>query len=74
VVDVPVDLQVQRLTSQRGMSDTEANQRIASQASRDDRLAVADVVVDNSGSLDDLDHRLDQVWEQLAGHGPDTKR
>jgi dephospho-CoA kinase len=77
VVDVPVEVQVDRLTSQRGMADAEAKQRIASQASREDRLAVADEVVDNSGSLTDLDQRLDQVWarlEQLAGHGPDTKR
>ncbi|MFI5692578.1 dephospho-CoA kinase [Kribbella sp. NPDC051586] len=74
VVDVPVEVQVQRLTSQRGMTDAEAKQRIASQASREDRLAAADVVVDNSGDLADLDHRLDQVWEQLTGHGPDTKR
>ncbi|WP_328999069.1 dephospho-CoA kinase [Kribbella sp. NBC_00709] len=74
VVDVPVEVQVQRLTAHRGMSDEEANRRISSQASREDRLAAADVVVDNSGSLDDLDRRIDQVWEQLAGHGPDTKR
>jgi dephospho-CoA kinase len=74
VVDVPVEVQVRRLTEQRGMPAEEAKQRIASQASREDRLAVATVVVDNSGSLDDLDHRLDQVWEQLQGHGPDTKR
>ena len=81
VVDVPVEVQVQRLTSQRGMTDEEAKQRIASQASRDDRLAVADVVVGNSGSLADLDRRLDEVWATLVrphsnreGHGPDTKR
>jgi dephospho-CoA kinase len=74
VVDVPVEVQVARLTSQRGMTDPEANQRIASQASREDRLAAADVVVDNSGSLAELDRRLDRVWEQLVGHGPDTKR
>jgi dephospho-CoA kinase len=74
VVDVPVEVQVRRLTEQRGMPAEEAKQRIASQASREDRLAAATVVVDNSGSLDDLDHRLDQVWEQLQGHGPDTKR
>ncbi|RZU01487.1 dephospho-CoA kinase [Kribbella rubisoli] len=74
VVDVPVEVQVERLTSQRGMTDAEANQRIASQASREDRLAAADVVVDNAGSPADLDRRVDQVWEQLTGHGPDTKR
>ncbi|HWD81093.1 MAG TPA: dephospho-CoA kinase [Kribbella sp.] len=77
VVDVPVQTQVERLTAQRGMTAAEAEQRIASQASRADRLAVADVVVDNSGSLADLDHRLDEVWatfEHRASHGPDTKR
>ena len=77
VVDVPLEVQVQRLTAQRGMTDEEAKQRIASQASRDDRLAAADVVVGNSGSLADLDRRLDEVWatlEHRQGHGPDTKR
>ena len=77
VVDVPVEVQVERLTTQRGMAADEARQRIASQASREDRLAVADVVVDNSGSLADLDRRLDEVWatfEQRLSHGPDTKR
>ncbi|GAA1159570.1 hypothetical protein GCM10009630_67110 [Kribbella jejuensis] len=77
VVDVPVEVQVERLTTQRGMAAEEARQRIASQASREDRLAVADVVVDNSGSLADLDRRLDEVWatfEHRLSHGPDTKR
>ena len=77
VVDTPVDVQLERLTSQRGMTETEAKQRIASQASRDDRLAAADLVVDNAGTLADLDRRIDEVWAALqddAGHGPDTKR
>ncbi|HEY3561383.1 MAG TPA: dephospho-CoA kinase [Kribbella sp.] len=77
VVDVPVEAQAERLIAQRGMTDAEAEQRIASQASRADRLAVADVVVDNSGSLADLDRRVDEVWatfEQRLRHGPDTKR
>ncbi|MFG1813110.1 dephospho-CoA kinase [Kribbella sp. NPDC049174] len=76
VVDTPVDVQVERLTTQRGMTEAEAKQRIASQASREDRLAVADLVVDNSGTLDDLDRRIDEVWaglQQRVGHGPDTK-
>ncbi|GAA2792352.1 dephospho-CoA kinase [Kribbella solani] len=77
VVDVPVEVQVERLTSQRGMTEAEATRRIASQASREERLAVADVVVDNSGSRADLDRRVDALWaewEHPAGHGPDTKR
>ncbi|WP_405066065.1 dephospho-CoA kinase [Kribbella sp. NBC_01510] len=77
VVDAPVDVQLERLTAQRGMTDEEAKRRVASQASRADRLAAADLVVENSGTLTDLDRRIDEVWatlEQRAGHGPDTKR
>ena len=76
VVDTPVDVQIERLTTQRGMTEAEGKQRIASQASREDRLAAADVVVDNSGTLEDLDRRIDEVWaglQQREGHGPDTK-
>jgi dephospho-CoA kinase len=75
VVDVEQELQVERLTSARGMTDKEAKARIASQATREDRLAAADIVVDNSGSLEELDRRVDEVWEELsqrAGHGPAT--
>jgi dephospho-CoA kinase len=75
VVDVPPDVQLERLTGARGMADEEARARIASQASRADRLAAADIVVDNSGTLEDLDRRVDEIWAELAeraGHGPDT--
>jgi dephospho-CoA kinase len=48
------------------MADEEAKARIASQASRDERLAVADLVVDNSGSLEELDRRVDEVWRELS--------
>jgi dephospho-CoA kinase len=75
VVDVPQELQVERLTGARGMTDAEVKARIASQATREDRLAAADMVVDNSGSLEELDRRVDEVWEELsqrAGHGPAT--
>ena len=46
-------------------------------AAREDRLAVAGLVVDNSGTLEDLDRRIEEVWAELrqrSGHGPDTKR
>ena len=38
---------------------------MAAQASREQRLAVADIVIDNSGSLDDLDRRVAEVWADL---------
>ncbi|GAB3925889.1 dephospho-CoA kinase [Kribbella albertanoniae] len=76
VVDVPAAVQLERLTQQRKMAESEAEQRIASQATREQRLAVADVVVENDGTLAELDTRVDEVWttlRQRAGHGPDTK-
>jgi dephospho-CoA kinase len=65
VVDVPPELQLERLVGQRGMSPDQARARIAAQASRPQRLAVADLVIDNSGSLADLDHRVAEVWADL---------
>ncbi|MFZ9629780.1 MAG: dephospho-CoA kinase [Ilumatobacteraceae bacterium] len=62
VVDVPVEVQVQRLVEGRGFSDDDARARIARQASREQRLASATIVVDNSGSLDDLAPQIDRVW------------
>jgi len=65
VVDVPPELQLERLVALRGMPPEQARARMAAQASREQRLAVADVVIDNSGSLDDLDHRVADVWDGL---------
>jgi dephospho-CoA kinase len=73
VVDVPPELQVQRLVSQRGLTPDQARARMNAQASREQRLEVADVVISNSGSLDDLDHRVAEVWADLqrrAGLSP----
>lgn len=66
VVDVPQEVQVERLRRDRGMTDEEAKARIASQATREQRLAVADLVVDNAGTLDQLDARIDELWPALA--------
>jgi dephospho-CoA kinase len=65
VVDVLPELQVERLVSERGMTPDQARARMAAQASRDQRLAIAGLVIDNSGSLDDLDRRVADVWADL---------
>ena len=70
VVDVPPDLRLERLVSQRGMAAEQARARMAAQASREQRLAVADIVIDNSGSLDDLDRRVAEVWADLERRVP----
>lgn len=66
VVDVPEDVQIQRLRDSRGMTAEEAHTRIAAQASRDERLAAADLVIDNSGSLADLRRQAFELWPELA--------
>ena len=65
VVDVPPELQLERLVRQRGMTPGQAQARMDAQASREQRLALADLVIDNSGSLADLDCRVTQVWADL---------
>jgi dephospho-CoA kinase len=68
VVDAPPELQVERLTQQRGMSEDQARARMAAQATRDQRLAIADIVIDNSGTLADLDRRVAAIWSNLQPH------
>ena len=65
VVDVPAETQLERLTGPRGMAEEQARARMAAQATREERLAVADIVIDNSGSREDLDRRVDEVWGEL---------
>lgn len=62
VVDLPVDLAVERLVEHRGFAAEDARARMANQASREDRLAKADFVIDNSGGLADLDAQVDACW------------
>jgi len=70
VVDAVPQLQLDRLTRQRGMKDDQARARMAAQSSRERRLAIADLVIDNSGSLADLDRRVGEVWDKLRSAKP----
>jgi dephospho-CoA kinase len=65
VVDVDPDLAVQRLVAHRGFSEADARARMARQSSREDRLAKADVVIDNSGTVADLEPQVDALWERI---------
>ena len=62
VVDVPVEVQVERLVKYRGFDEADARARISRQATREQRLATADFVVDNSGDLADLQPQIDKLW------------
>jgi len=65
VVDVPPRAQLERLIRSRGMTREQARARMAAQASRQARLAIADIVVDNSGSLAELDRQVGELWTEL---------
>lgn len=65
VVDAPDDVRVSRLV-ERGLSEDDARARIATQATREQRLAVADVVIDNSGDLDQLREQVRSAWPKVA--------
>jgi dephospho-CoA kinase len=65
VVDVPPRLQVERLVRHRGMSREQARARMAAQASRAQRLSIATIVLDNSGSLAELDRQVGELWTEL---------
>ncbi|MEW1674244.1 dephospho-CoA kinase [Streptomyces noursei] len=67
VVDATPETQVDRLVRLRGMTPDEAAQRMAAQASREERLAVADLVIDNDGPLEALEPQVREVWERLRG-------
>ena len=66
VVDVPAEMQVDRLVRYRGFDAADALARIGRQASREKRLELADVVIDNSGDVDDLTHQIDRAWAWLT--------
>ena len=70
VVDCPEDVAVARLVARREMAEADARARIAAQASRSERLALADFVVDNAGPPEQLAAEVGRCWrwlEALAG-------
>jgi dephospho-CoA kinase len=70
VVDVDPEVAVRRLVESRGMREEDVRARMARQATRQERLARADRVVDNSGSLEDLERQVDGVWDWIATLDP----
>ena len=67
VVDVDPEVAVRRLVEHRGMREADVRARMARQASREERLARADHVIDNSGTLDDLARQVDEAWAWIEG-------
>ncbi|WP_243227773.1 dephospho-CoA kinase [Microbacterium sp. CIAB417] len=67
VAHAPAAVRERRLVALRGASAHDARARIAAQVSDEERLAVADVVIDTSGSLADTIAQTDELWERLRG-------
>ncbi|SFY50683.1 dephospho-CoA kinase [Streptomyces sp. F-1] len=73
VVDARPETQLDRLTRLRGMTEEDARARMAAQATREQRRAIADIVIDNDVPLDALRERVDAVWDDLVRRARGTR-
>ncbi|MGW6566158.1 dephospho-CoA kinase [Streptomyces sp. NPDC054975] len=74
VVDASPETQLDRLVRLRGMAESEARARMAAQATREQRRAVADLVIDNDGPLEALEPQVRKVWDELARRAAEGTR
>ncbi|MET7342904.1 dephospho-CoA kinase [Streptomyces sp. NPDC087866] len=65
VVDAAPETQLDRLVRLRGMTEADARARMAAQATREQRRAVADLVIDNDGPVEELEAQVRTVWAEL---------
>ncbi|HVU91270.1 MAG TPA: dephospho-CoA kinase [Jatrophihabitans sp.] len=73
VVQASLAVRLERLAG-RGMPEADARNRIAAQATDEQRRAVADVVIDNDGTLAELRARVDEAWSRIAASGAGLER
>jgi dephospho-CoA kinase len=73
VVDTAPETQLDRLVRLRGMSEQDARARMAAQATREKRLEIADIVIDNDVPLDELEQRVQEVWADLGRRARSVK-
>ncbi|MEU3195957.1 MULTISPECIES: dephospho-CoA kinase [unclassified Streptomyces] len=66
VVDASPEAQLDRLVGRRGMTEEDARARMAAQATREQRRAIADIVIDNDVPLEELARRVQDVWSELV--------
>ncbi len=74
VAHAPAATRRERLVSLRGMTEAEAESRIAAQASDDERLAIADVVIDTGSTLPETLRQADELWADIAGRAGSAAR
>lgn len=68
VVDAPDEVRVRRLVESRGLDESDAKARIKAQIDRDSRLAAADTVMDNGGTVDELLAQVDRFWSATVAN------
>jgi dephospho-CoA kinase len=73
VVSAPEEVQIERLRAGRGMSDEEVRARIAAQMSLEEKAEVADVVIDNEGTRDELEAQVERLWRDLEARARTTR-
>lgn len=66
VVHAPAEVRIDRLVALRGIDRASAEKRVSAQATDDERLAIADVVIDTSGTLESTASQVDALWNQLV--------
>ena len=66
IVDVDPEIAISRLVNHRKMNEDDARKRMNSQATREQRLLVADRVIDNNGEIDELQLQVDELWDWFA--------
>ncbi len=74
VVDATPEIQVERLVLQRGVSEEEAWARIRAQASREERLRHADLVIENHGTLEELAANVERAWKEILSRREEGKK
>lgn len=72
VAHAPADVRRERLVALRGMTEADAAARLAAQVSDDARLAIADVVIDTSGTMDETLRQTDELWARVAGSASES--
>ena len=74
VVDAPEALQLQRTVQRDSNDETQVKRIMAAQLARDERLALADIVIDNSGTLDDLNQQVDELHKEFLLRAESSRR
>lgn len=73
VVDAPPQKQIERLMADRGSTEEEARSRMSAQALREQRLACADRVIHNDGTIEDLQNEVERAWEDILALARDSE-